>query len=508
MLKLLFSFILVQWSVAAAAQITPAEGSQLHYRLIGFSFPDKGQRYHYELEIATGIFYNEDSFKKAALPGSGSKVSKLTGEVPSWGTSYTWRVIDIDNKNNHTNGRLYHFSVLSSPFADTTNYRLRVKKPAEEYKDAYIFADRSRAMYNMAGEPLWYLPNIPGLLNNNSVLRDLRLTPFGTLTFVNDNRGYEISYDAKVLWSTPRNNAVTNDTVESVHHEMIRRPNGHYMALGNEAVYWEKKQIIGNDSGLFFVPASQLKREKIENGYVKMQFGTVVEYDAAGNVVWKWRSSDRYKVLANKGFTPIKSAFDIHENSFYFDETGRNIYVSFKNINRIFKVKYPEGSMTAEYGGSNDGSGDLFCDQHSCKYSPNGYLYLLNNNTCNVSGLPSVMLLQEPENMGEALKPLWHYDYNGETNVRVWTPLTRGGNVIELKDKDLFVSLCAPYANVFIVNRKSELLWDATFEQFNTHDHKWSNSSPYRSSIVEHKEDIERLIWGNPPVKVKVERVK
>ena len=46
------------------AQIFPKEGSKLHYRLVGFSFPAASQSGKYTLEIANGNYNSEDSFKE------------------------------------------------------------------------------------------------------------------------------------------------------------------------------------------------------------------------------------------------------------------------------------------------------------------------------------------------------------------------------------------------------------------------------------------------------------
>ena len=47
------------------ARVLPAEGSKLHYRLISFSAPQFSAGGKYNIEIASGSYGTEDSFKKA-----------------------------------------------------------------------------------------------------------------------------------------------------------------------------------------------------------------------------------------------------------------------------------------------------------------------------------------------------------------------------------------------------------------------------------------------------------
>lgn len=42
-----------------------------------------------------------------------------------------------------------------------------------------------------------------------------------------------------------------------------------------------------------------------------------------------------------------------HENSFFFDDKAKVIYLSLRNINSILKIKYPEGTILQIYNGEN-----------------------------------------------------------------------------------------------------------------------------------------------------------
>src|ERR1022692_4874216 len=77
-----------------------------------------------------------------------------------------------------------------------------------------------------------------------------------------------------------------------------------------------------------------------------------------------------------------------HDNAFFFNEKDSTLYISYINISRIIKVKYPEGKVINVYGeifkpGIQSKGNNLFCAQHCCMISRKGYSYFFNNNECN-----------------------------------------------------------------------------------------------------------------------------
>ncbi len=502
---MLISVIVSQ--VTARAQFFPQEGAQLHYRLIGFKAPDRRDISVCKIEIATGYHTKVDSFEHTKRENYTGATSRIIGEVASFNQAYTWRVVYNDTNGNVTKSDLFHFKTLPLPGRDTGKIRLRVTKNLLPNSETYIFSDRSRTLCNLAGEPVWFLPDIEGVVQPRSEIRDLKVSQAGSITFMTANRGYEINYNGELLWQTPRNNKFTNDTIEMTHHEFTRLANGHYMTLGSEVVYWEWRHATPSHSFLFMVTPQALRQNPLHTGYVKMLFGTVLEYDQKGKVVWHWKSSDHYRAMANNYVSPVSAAFDIHENGFTFDERNKVIYLSFKNINRVFKVKYPEGTLVSELGGVKNNEDttkltDLFCDQHSCKISKTGDLFVFNNNSCNRGHLPRVMLMRQPRNEKEELRTVWDYTYEQVTG-HASTQWTNGGNIVELPDTSIFVSLCAPYGNLFIVNREKQVLWDAVIEKWDNPTRKWASCWQYRASVISSRKELERMVWGKSKITLK-----
>jgi len=508
-------------SYCLGAQIFPKEGSELNFRLIGFSFPGERETGPYKLEIAKGHLNNADLFKKNIIKTIECKTNKVIAEVPAFGSDYTWRIV-FDNKIKNRVGGLHHFSTGMSNRVDSTT-RLRIITKAEKYKDAYVFLDATGALYDMNGNPIWYLKI--NNVNINYAVRDLKETPQGTITFMLfDNDIYEISYDGAVLWKGPNTGEVSGEGTEHYHHEFTRLKNGHYMVPGGQELMWELPGYHNSNN----MGEHGIIRDSNNIYRQKMLFGTIIEYDEKGKVVWSWKSADYFKnadIIIQKEKNGRYEINDPHENSFFFDEQEQTIYVGYRNLSRIIKLKYPEGTVMAVYGtkyapGIEQMGTDMFCGQHSIEHAKDGYLYVYNNNTLKPGGLPKIEILKEPSFGTDSLKKVWEYQctlndmtdwerhiYNmefGNTNnkpqtggnVNMESLFTNGGNVTELPDQSIFASLSSPLSEVFIVNKEKNILWSASFEMWDPRHRNWVGKAIYKASIIPNQQELEKLIWN------------
>ncbi len=504
-----FSFFV---PLVAFPQILPKEGSRLNYRLVGFSFPNVQNTSKTKLEIAVGDLTSVDSFEKNRIKTYDVKDCKAIIELPFFGKSYTWRVIGKGHKvlSTDKNYGLHHFSTTLIPAVDTSQTRLRVLKQAVARKDAYVLLDGNRAMYDMGGNPIWYLPDIDGFKTDKSLLRDLKTSPQGNITFLYEERGaYEINLNGDILWKAPNNGTVNGQGAEFYHHEFTRLSNGNYMILGSEYNTWNQQMPSTTDSGYLLTHDDKKKRvaDSTKARLPSIPIGTIMEYNGNGDVVWSWRSSsyfrnsDIYYHTAKSG----KPEVAVHENSFYFDEKDSFIYIGYRNISRILKLKYPENTVVASYGesyklGEKDKGNGLYCRQHSVRKSGDGYLYLFDNNCC-IGGeaMPRVQKYQETSNDITGLKKIWEYEGTIEGIVRdtnVKYNFQTGGNVLELKDKSLFINMSTIYSKVFILDTNKNILWGAIPERWNTIDKKWEMVYQYRASIIENRGQLEQMVWA------------
>ena len=478
------------------SQVMPKEGSLLNYRIIGFSFPQVPVANKYKIEIAKGNHNRIDSFTKNIVVTGSTKKNRIIAEVPSFGSQYTWRIVSTKKKKNN-NTPLYHFSTLMNDHVDTNKLHLRVLQPAaEKYKDYYVSVDAGGVLYDMTGKPVWFIPDTNGI---GGYVADLKFTTQGTITFLY-KQAYEIDYNANILWKAPNKGEISQDTSgEFYHHEFTRLFNGHYMVLGMQVLMC--RPVSANDSN-YIIAAAQTKAQQ---GYRKGRFGTIIEYDEQGNVVWSWKALN-YLQHSDVGYYNGSDSgvkYDPHDNAFYFDENNKWVYLGFRNLNRILKIEYPSGKILRTYGEvfqprGLEEVGSLFCNQHSINRTQDGYLYVYNNNSCgHVDSLPTVVIIEEPELQGGAIKKIWQYTTTIDSvNLQGYRKqFGSGGNAIELPDRSFFVDMGSDYSKLFIVNREKKELWSALPERFLETDQKWAAIHEYRANIISRK-DLETLIWN------------
>ena len=507
--QLLFFFIA---SYQLEAQILPAEGSKLNYRIVGFSFPQGRSGSKYKIQIAEGNYNNTDSFKKKITRSFSGSNNKIIGEVPSFGKQYTWCIV-TDVKSVETKSQLHHFSTLMIPDVDSNVTRLRILKRAEAYKDAFVFLDANRTLYDMNGNPVWFLPIVDGVVADNfPSYGDIKLTKQGTITFITNRKSghiYEINYNGDVLWKGPNNGKVSGDTIEYYNHEFTRLSNGHYMVMGGE--YVSLKLPAAPDSFVLKSKESKGKiiwDDKTRTFYQRVQFGTLIEYDSGGNIVWSWKSSgyfkgsDLYKQTNKLGYFDID---DVHENSFYYDEKAKAIYVSYRNMSRIIKVKYPGGEILNIYGklcdqGEPGYDNNLFHHQHSVRHTEEGYLSVYNNNNRHIGSLPTLLIMQEPVSAKDTLKKIWEYECTTDgidTTLKDAPEFAGLGSLTELPDHSMLACMTTDdYTRVFIVSRDKKTLWSAMPERRFPNQNHWHTILEYKPSMITNRKYLEQLIWN------------
>ena len=490
-LPLLFIFL----PLRVKPQILPAEGCKLNFKLVGFSVPIT-QVSTNRIEIAIGDYYSVDSFKKNIVVDSPFKSNKMIIELPLFGRSYTWRIVPEHGGRVFGSeiGSLHHFDLQTSGSIDPNKQRLRILQPAVlPNDDLYISVETGAALYDMSGNVVWFLPQTSEISNN---LMDMKFTRRSTITFLYGANGYEVNFKGDVLWKTPNKGAISGDTIngEGYHHEFTRLLNGHYMILGQQKLHC-KSVVSKNKSYIITANGSN-----DQDGFILGKFGTIIEYDSTGHLVWSWRSS---KYLIGSDFDDYESTvdtnkiFDPHDNAFFFDEKNKVIYLGFKALNRIIKIEYPSGKVLNTYGalyepGAHSVGNGLFCNQHSIGLSKERYLYYFNNNSCNnTEAFPSVVMLKEPRFDGDSLKKVWEFSCVADgSNKR----FRQGGNVIELQNGSMFVCMGSEYSELMIVNKEKKTSWRALPEKFQDVDNVWMPVHEYRANIISRVE-LEQMIW-------------
>ncbi len=486
-------FILLILSFSVRAQLFPREGNKLSWRIVGFLFPAMPGAAKYDVEIATGTYNTDADFERNITTTLHTKKNEIIGEVPSFGAQYTWRAVPIAANGTRTNGVLHHFSTRTCLFVDPANTRLKVLHPAEKYKDAYVFVDGNFVLYDMKGNPVWFLPGSDQPANQAVNPRDLKVTPQGTITFLTGGHPYEIDYNGTVLWAY-------KDLTTPFHHEFTRMSDGNYLTMGFEDIQGHPRQFTKDTTVKDYYDSAGYMRSKL--------FSSIMVFDAHSNLLWRWSGAEYEKnsdLNLRRSEDCDKIAYDLHENSVYFDEKNKIIYLSCRNINRIIKIKYPEGTVLGTYGtiytpGTKALSNDLFSYQHCVKKSADGNLYLFNNNAHAPTDLrvPTLLKLQEPAPGKHDLKKLWEYKCFIESPDSMTIKSDNfhsGGSVQELPDGSILAMMGDPYSKIFIVDRNKKELWSALASKYDPKKNKWVYGEYYRASMVTRKE-LERLIWN------------
>lgn len=489
--KRIYLFILLLLPMFAGAQVLPAEGSKLNFRLVGFSFPGtKGAQY--ELKVARGKFSDTAAMNAAIVVKQSSTENSLFAELPLFGADYTWYVVStVGNKKKVS--ALHHFSTMESARVDTMQNRLRLLKSTNEYKDMYLSIDGGGVIYDMKGMPLAFLTEKNGL---GGYVVDMDFTKDSTITFVYVRGAFEVKLSGDIVWQAPQKNNVNTDPAGDIyHHQMTKLSNGHYMLLGME---FKMVKIIDKPDTSYFILSDN--RSEMP-GYKHGRFGTIVEYDKDGNVVWSWKDSEH---LIGTDYDYFKSPVDTnlrtdpHNNSFYYDEANDVVYLSYRNLNRILKIDHKTGAILATYGenykphAKSQGYG-WFCNPHGVRKSNSGELYYFNNNSCkNTDSLPTIVVLQEPAGGNEGLKKLWEYQCAVEGDYP--HVFGAGGSMQELPDGSFYVCMGNEYSKMFIVDRDKKVKWSALPERYIPTEGRWVGNRQYRVNHID-RSQLEQLIW-------------
>lgn len=494
-------------SVASQAQLMPGEQSTLNYRIAGFSVPENTKAASYLFQIAKGDITGEEAFSKAIFLKHKTDKPHDIEELPQWGKQYTWRVVYCDKAGKElSNSGLHHFATGNLPYTDTTKNGLIVLKHATDHKDMLVLVDRSLVMYDMNGNAVWYMPDIPELKKRDFNIRDFKATSEGTFTFLAQEEAIEVDYNGKVIWKAPNDGKVSGRPGnEGYHHEFTRLNNGHYMVSGAEIV---SRRVPGELATYFAEGDTSITKGVDGNYYKEFTCGTLIEYDRSGKVVWSWRTAEH---LSDEDFfwpkATLTKPYDSNPylNGFEFDEANKVIYVSYKSIDRIFKVTYPDGEVLNTYGETNHNDHNSpFYGQHSCRVNPRtGELCVYNNNHSDY--LPVSDLQKDAE--GYVISHITKYKMPpGKNNslIKNWDVgcrmiqdrdaqqvSVRGGSVAILDDDCLLVGTGTTNL-LMIIDKQKQKIWEAV--PYTTENNRRAPLIPYRCSYL-YKKNIEKFLF-------------
>lgn len=493
-------FFIFSFPVLSQAKVSPANGSTLNYRIIAFKFPVRKEATEYVVEIAEGKIISEKYFDKKVMKKADTKSNSVIVEVPSFGTSYTWRIVYRANNSVISTTGLFHFSTGQLPVDSNFIKRIRVERKAQKHADGYFFVDGFNLMFDMDGKPVWYFPYADTL----GMELDIKATDFGSISFLSKTIGYEVNYDGRVLWKATNKGHVDGQFYGkyAIHHELTKRSNGNFFGLTAQM------ETPGN---------APLKEGERKRFFPMLRTSKLAEFGKDGSIIWTWdcnnyvQQSDLNE-LQQQG---QQAQLDLHENAFTFDEKNSVFYVGMSAINRIVKIQYPSGKVLNEYGNKvsvsksenatigyvkqyNRGelfNNGIFSHQHALKSIDEKYIYIYNNNlhseTASEKVYPEILKMKFD---GDDLEEVWRFECR-QFDVGDQSINGGGGNLQILSDGSLFVSMCNPYSQLFIVDSNKSILWRAIAETYNQADKTWKTYNMYRASFVT-RQQLEKMIWS------------
>jgi hypothetical protein len=476
--------------------------------MAGFEVLQEPTASSYTFYVAEDNITDESTLRKKAFVHSTVHQNSCIVLLPAFGTAYSWLVSYTDKNGKETGSTaLYHFSTGKVQYTDADLNGLLVINAAKHHKDLYLLVDGVLVIYDIEGNPIWYMPDVPQIEKRDMTIRDFKPTPNGTFTFMTSKGAYEVDYDGKIVWQAPNDGKVSRGTTETYHHEFTKMVNGHYMVAGAEALV---KRIPDAWEKYFADSDTTVQKGGDGNNYKQITSGTLIEYDASGKVVWSWKASEHF---AEADFfwpkNTLNKPYDgnTYMNAFELDLAHKVIYVSFKNINRIIKIAYPGGEILNSFG---EKSGDMyhnspFYGQHSCRINPRtGELYVYNNNHSDFEAISKgqidaegyvishVVKYQQPIDKSTALKSNWDLGCKLVLDKTAEQVTIRGGSIAILDDDCILVNM-GTMNHMMIISKNKELIWDAALYSADERHQKIA-MIPYRCNYIQ-KKDLTKFVF-------------
>lgn len=453
MRPILSYLILTLFAFAGSAQeVIPADGSELTRTSVMLEVPEVIGAVSYEYRI--------DAYEQETIvltdPNHVVRIDSL-----SFGEHYDWEVDALDAQGGVIRSFKQGFDVLFSPLVDPELTRFRIAKRSEDqHVNGVLFLDYSRVAITPDGTPIWFLRPQKSLENDR--LRDFKLTPRGTLTFLSTRKCQEQTLDGTIEWSTPQTGDFSGDTTDYYHHEFTRLSNGHYMVLGKSFV---ESDLTVNGTQITRIPLS-----------------IIIEYDAEGNVVWTWSSNEYVKdedILKVGHKVAIGNTFG-HMNSFFFDEQSNIVYAGFRDLNCILAIDKESGKIIRSYGDkvpsdSTRQAIGFFRKQHAPIKLPGDKILLFNNNDRKQPS--SAQIISEVTETNPVSKIEWEFTCDFDTLM----PHAAGrmGNALPLDSNHLLVNM-GTVARLFEVTTDKNVLWQCLPETRDDANADWKAKPNYR----------------------------
>ena len=479
------------------AQVLPEPGAKLNYTQVMFEYEKVKDAEQYIVQItedATGGTFNHP-FIQQKDSSTATIISHL-----QFGKKYLWRYAGIVKGKTQNWKGPYNFETLEGAgITDDNAIRVSVlKNDSTENSLGLITLDHACCIIDREGNIVWFLPGVKVISAKIGTLRDLRVTPSGTITTMALTGPKEYDLAGHVLWAAPTKDEINDDTLIRYHHDFKKLPNGHYMVLDNkpdwitlpadfDTANLNTAQTMAagampagginaanggiaaagpNAAGGGNAPSVYLVQLRSVEGRLqgKVEFGAIIEFDKNGKVVWSWNSKDYLKAEdifpPNTKLRPTDSEFGPHMNAFDIDSNNEFVYAGFRNISRVVKIEKKTGAVVYSWGkllpsGEARDGHDYFRYQHDSHIFSDGSIGVFDNEEMLEKENPSRVVIFTQPQKNELSKIKWKFDCVFDSVI---TKSIRGGNVEEIK-KDHFLVCMGVENRVFEITYDKKIVW-------------------------------------------------
>jgi len=434
--------ILLHGYIGSGQNIRPMDGETMNYTQIMFEVPRQEGANKYRFYFAA---CNKRAEQCLPIYTYTSKYrAALLSEPFEFGQTYKWYYEALKGKKVLYKSNDYLFYTGKSELVDTLVQKVIFTKVNKSKDKGVLIVDGLKVAMNMQGKPLLYLN-----YKYDHAIRDINLTPQGTLTLVDNRLGEirELKLNGEMIWFGPTKHEELTGRSDRFHHEFEKLPNGNYLAAGKKKV-----SDFDESAGLMGVPDNTLCE-------------TIVEFDAEKNEVWRFDLLPELKrqfdiAPTQEMFNPVRLG---HLNGMAMDRKGQTLYASFKTFNTVMKINRTNNQIVYQYGLKRINfldsleEGLSFEQQHAPTFNKKGNLLIFNNgNPKTGSGICELLVGDQVDSSNEVVQSIYFKDV---LDKNYYSP--QMGSVQE-KGKNEYLICMGTLPHFFEFNAKSKKLkWQA-----------------------------------------------
>lgn len=448
---LTFNSIVTREPEVSASPYKPEPGSVLNHTQVMFEYPAVAKAANYRLVVIELTFFTgkPDTLRKVVVTQNDATTATLVNGL-KFSRFYEWyyKATDAAGKEIFRSPKK-KFSIAYSPYAEKSKNRVSIKKTYENAQ-GLVSMDYLHAITDRAGNVVWVVPDIPNTFSESHLIRDIRVSPQGTITFLSQQNVYELSVDGKIRW---KGTEMENRGTENYHHDFRRLPSGNYMVLGNE---------------------THTGRNPLTNDTATVRYGTISEYGYFGKPVWTWSAKsyftdqDFFSARDEQG----KTGAGLHLNAFSVDASGEFIYAGFRNMNCILKIEKKTGTVVADYRGG-------FWHQHDANVLPDGSIAIFNNDSIlDPVVCSSAMILKPAEDQKAPPVVTWKFECK---NIAGSDGKSAKMGSVELLPNGNYLINTGNIASVVEVKPDKTIVWEARPESSADNGKQWVPNKQYRA---------------------------